>query len=201
MEFNVAQLLKEPTGSTRRYELAEPLDQLDPELELLGPLVGMLTLLRTNSGVMASGEFSTAVRVTCNRCLEPIAREVRFTIEENFHPTTEVHTGRVLRPDEFEGDADELEDDALVIDERHILHLGEVMRQNIWLALPMYPSCNWPGPGECPNLLARQQELEGVRVVGAEEPNGEAGAVDPRWAALLDLSNEGDRGNQGEHDQ
>lgn len=201
MEFNVAQLLKEPTGSTRRYELAEPLDRLDPELETLGPLVGTLTLLRTNSGVMASGEFSTAVRVTCNRCLEPIAREVRFTLEENFHPTTEVHTGRTLRPEEFEGDAEELEDDALVIDERHILRLGEVIRQNIWLALPMYPGCNWPGPGECPNLAARLQELEGVRVVGGDGPDVEAETVDPRWAALLDLSDEGDAGRQGEPEE
>lgn len=196
MVFNVAQLLKEPTGSTRRYELVEPLDQLDPELETLGPLVGTLTLLRTNSGVMASGEFSTALRVTCNRCLEPIAHEVRFTLEENFHPTTEVHTGRTLRPDEFEGDAQELEDNALVIDERHILHLGEVIRQNIWLALPMYPGCNWPGPGECPNLTARLQELEGVRVVGAEDPDAGSGPVDSRWAALLDLNGERDAGEQ-----
>lgn len=189
MQFNVAQLLKEPTGSVRRYELAEPLDGLDPELDVLGPLVGTLTLLRTNSGVMAAGEFSTAVRVTCNRCLEPIAREVRFTLEENFHPTTEVHSGRALRPDEFEGDVDELEDAALAIDERHILDLSEVMRQNIWLELPMYPGCNWPGPGECPNLAARLQELEGVRVVRSDDDEP-PDVVDPRWAALLDLPDE-----------
>lgn len=190
MQFNVAQLLKEPTGAVRRYEMAEPLDTLDPELEVLGPLVGTLTLLRTNSGVMATGEFSTAVRVTCNRCLEPIAREVRFSLEENFHPTTEVHSGRTLRPDEFEGDTDELADDALTIDERHILDLTEVVRQNIWLALPMYPGCNWPGPGECPNLAARLEELEGVRVLRSDDSGGEAAEVDPRWAALLDLSGE-----------
>ncbi len=39
MQFNVAQLLKEPTGATRRYELNENLDGLDPELKFLGPLV------------------------------------------------------------------------------------------------------------------------------------------------------------------
>ena len=36
MLYNVAQLLKEPTGSVRRYELAENLDDLDPELDILG---------------------------------------------------------------------------------------------------------------------------------------------------------------------
>ena len=32
MQFNVAQLLKEPTGATRQYELNENLEGLDKEL-------------------------------------------------------------------------------------------------------------------------------------------------------------------------
>ena len=34
MQFNVAQLLKEPIGATRRFELVEDLGTLDPELAL-----------------------------------------------------------------------------------------------------------------------------------------------------------------------
>ena len=113
MEYNVAQLLKELTGAVRRYELMEDLSELDPELEFLGPLVGTLQLLRTNSGILATGELSTAVRVICNRCIEPIAMPVRFHLEESFHPSTEVFTGRALRIEEFEGDKDEWEDSAL----------------------------------------------------------------------------------------
>jgi len=192
MEYNVAQLLKELTGAVRRYELMEDLSELDPELEFLGPLVGTLQLLRTNSGILATGELSTAVRVICNRCIEPIAMPVRFHLEESFHPSTEVFTGRALRIEEFEGDKDEWEDSALIIDEHHILNMTEVIRQNIWTAMPMFAGCNWAGSGECPNLTAHLNSLQGVRLIIEDEVKAvtegqQADAVDPRWAALLEL--------------
>lgn len=195
MQFNVAQLLKELTGATRRYELNEPLDGLDEELKFLGPLIGTLQLLRTNSGVLVTGELSTVVQVACNRCLEPIAAAIRFDLAESFRPLTEVYTGRYLRPDEFEGSEDELDDAALLIDERHILNLSEVVRQAVWLALPMYPGCNWEGAGACPNLSRRMAELgtlADVELYTDEEGPHPENELDPRWAALLKL-----RGNDG----
>lgn len=192
MQYNVAQLLKEPTGSVRRYNLNEDLSDIDPEFEFLGPLVGTLQLLRTNSGILATGELSTAILVNCNRCIEPIASPVRFFLEELFHPTTEVITGRVLSEDEFEGDRDDWEDTALTIDDHHILDMREVVRQNIWTAMPMYPGCNWTGNGECPSLTAHLKSLEGVRFVDANLAASDAeahsaGSVDPRWSALLEF--------------
>ncbi len=195
MQYNVAQLLKEQTGAVRRYELREDISLLDPELEFLGQLLGTLQLLRTNSGILVTGDFTTAVRSNCNRCLEPIAMAVRFSLEESFHPKTEVHTGRPLRQAEFEGTKDEWEDASLTIDEHHILDLAEVMRQNIWLAMPMYPACNWTGGGECPNLTAHLQSLEGVRLVNDKlvadkKEAAPVAVVDPRWASLLKLNEE-----------
>lgn len=215
MQFNVAGLLKEATGSVRRYELQEDISELDPDLEMLGPLVGTVQLLRIHSGVLVTATLSTAARVTCNRCLEPIAMPVRFTVEESFRPLTEVHTGRYLSPDEYEGSTDDLEDEALLIDEHHILDISEVVRQNIWLAMPMYPGCNWTGSGECPNLtayLAAVHEAEAglditVRERDAENAAGDASEgdsvadadqpVDPRWSALLDLKNRLSDAGQG----
>jgi hypothetical protein len=55
MEFNVAQLLKEVTGAVRRYQLSESLEGIDPELVPLEPMTGELRLMRTNSGILASG--------------------------------------------------------------------------------------------------------------------------------------------------
>ncbi|MFN3980913.1 MAG: YceD family protein [Caldilinea sp.] len=195
MQYNVAQLLKEPIGAMRRHSLNESLDGLDEELKALGPLIGAVQMLRTNSGILVTGKLSTVVQATCNRCIEPIAVPVRFEIEESFRPLTEVHTGRYLRPDEFEGSEADLEDAALLINEQHILDLSEVVRQSIWLALPMYPSCNWEGTGECPNLKMRMAELEKLEDVefyteatamhGQDEKE-----IDPRWAVLLNLRRE-----------
>ncbi|HAJ36619.1 MAG TPA: hypothetical protein DCL15_13110 [Chloroflexi bacterium] len=190
MQFNVAQLLKEPTGATRRYELNEAIAGLDEELKFLGPLVGNVQLLRTNSGILATGALSTVVQATCNRCLEPIAVPVRFELEESFRPLTEVFTGRYLRPDEFEGAEEDLEDAALLINEQHILDLAEVVRQLVWTALPMYPGCNWTGDGQCPNLtrrLAEIGELEDVELYSDTDARHDDATIDPRWAALLKL--------------
>lgn len=190
MQFNVAQLLKEPTGATRRYELNETLIGLDEELKFLGPLVGVVQLLRTNSGVLATGELSTVVQATCNRCLAPIAVPVRFELEESFRPLTEVYTGRYLRPDEFEGTEADLEDAALLINEQHILNLSEVVRQLVWTALPMYPGCNWVGAGQCPNLarrLAEVGDLSDIELYSDADARHDAAKIDPRWAALLKL--------------
>ena len=195
MQFNVAQLLKEPTGATRRYELNETTATLDEELKFLGPLVGNVQLLRTNSGVLATGELSTVVQATCNRCLEPIAVPVRFELEESFRPLTEVFTGRYLRPDEFEGSESDLEDAALLINEQHILDVAEVVRQLIWTALPMYPGCNWEGAGQCPNLTRRLVEigeLKDVELYSDADVRHEEPKIDPRWAALLNLRSDED---------
>ena len=196
MLFNVAQLLKEPVGAVRRYQLNEDMNAIDPELQLLGPLIGTVQIMRTNSGVLVTGDFNTAARVTCGRCTEPIVMPLRVQLEENFRPLTEVETGRYLRPDEFQGDDADFEDTALVIDEHHILDLSEVVRQNIWLAMPMYPSCNWLGEGECPNFIAQRIALRALTEDADEEetdvlPEG----VDPRWAALLKLRLEGQNEN------
>ncbi|MEZ4656403.1 MAG: DUF177 domain-containing protein [Caldilineaceae bacterium] len=202
MQFNVAQLLKESTGATRAYELAEDLSELDPDLEPLNPLVGTLRLLRTHSGVLVTGELSTALRITCNRCLAPIVIPVRFKVAESFRPLTEVTTGRYIHPDDFEGQAEDLEDEALLINEQHILDIREIVRQDIWLALPMYPTCEHAGLPHCSNevpgtlttdladdeyvvsLITAQTE----DALAADHAHAEklSSAVDPRWAALLE---------------
>lgn len=198
MQFNVAQLLKESIGATRRYELMEEIDQLDPELDVLGPLVGTLQLVRIHSGIFARGQFSTALRVDCNRCLEPLAEQVRFEIEESFRPLTEVRTGRFILPDEFEGEQDDLDDEALLINDHHILDISEVVRQNIWLAMSMIAGCNWQGEGECPNWLNYVEQVQET-VGGTASPGSDAGeeSVDPRWAALLTLRGKTDGDETG----
>jgi uncharacterized protein len=191
MQFNVAQLLQEPIGATRRYELAidpQELDALDPELAFLTPLTGNVLLLRTNSGVLVTAQLHTMVEATCSRCLEPVGWAIDLELEESFHPLTEVHTGRFIPPQQFEGTEDELMDAALIIDDHHILDISEVVRQNIWLALPMYPGCIWDDPDRCPNYEQRLQEMEEAHSdLAQSEADEETANVDPRWATLLAL--------------
>ncbi|MCB0116819.1 MAG: DUF177 domain-containing protein [Caldilineaceae bacterium] len=187
MQFNVAQLLKQPIGATREYELNDEIDGLDPELVPVSPLTGVVKLLRTHSGILLIGDLSISLEMTCNRCLEPVEMSASFHFEESFRPLTDVETGRFLMPQEFKGQQEELNDAALLIDDHHILDASEVIRQNIWLALPMYPGCMFEDPANCPNFALRMQEIEEVHsdLVELTTPDGEV--IDPRWAALLAL--------------
>lgn len=191
MEFNVAQLLKQPIGAVRAYQLSDDIEGLDPGLVPVSPLTGNIKLLRIHSGILVIGDLQILLEVTCNRCLEPVVMPVKFHFEESFRPLTDVETGRFLMPDEFKGQQEELADAALLIDDHHILDASEVIRQNIWLAMPMYPGCVWQDPEACPNFALRLQELEDVQRDGEEEPASVEG-VDPRWAALLALRNRDD---------
>jgi len=186
MQFNVAQLLQEVIGSTRQYELNEDISLLDPRLKPLGPLVGQIKFMRIPSGILVTGNLSTALQVSCNRCLEPIVLTDRFELEESFRPLTEIQTGRYIHPENFKGTEDDLEDAALIINEQNILDISEVVRQMIWLELPMYPSCNWEQASECPNLTAHLKEIEGIDLNPVDEEI--ESAIDPRWAALLQIS-------------
>jgi uncharacterized metal-binding protein YceD (DUF177 family) len=71
MRYNVAQLLKGPTGGSRKYAFREDIRNLDPELKPLGPLVGTVTLMRTSQGVLVTGRLRTTLEGMCRRCLEP----------------------------------------------------------------------------------------------------------------------------------
>ena len=52
MLYNVSQLLMEPTGSTRRFQLDEPMAVFDgvPEGSAMGWATGTVRLLRTHHG-------------------------------------------------------------------------------------------------------------------------------------------------------
>jgi uncharacterized protein len=172
MEYNVAQLLKGPTGGQRRYYLSEEIKNLDPDLEPVKPLEGWITLLRTSQGILVSGTLSTVLQMECNRCLEPCEVEVEMELEEEFRPTVAINDVPLDPVPE------EDEDEALTIDEHHILNLTEVVRQGIWLAAPMEALCRVDCAGLCP-------QCGGNRNLGectCEEPD-----IDPRWAALQSL--------------
>jgi uncharacterized protein len=172
MQYNVAQLLKGPTGGFRRYDLNEEIDSLDQDLEPVCPLRGTITLMRTSQGILATGRLRTILRMTCRRCLEFTDVKVELNLQEEFHP--KVRISEAPLDDVPEEDYDE----ALLIDEHHLLDLREVIRQGLWLAAPMEVLCRPDCAGLCPRC-------GGNRNLG--ECHCDEAAVDPRWVALQRL--------------
>jgi uncharacterized protein len=138
---NVAALLKSPIGSARTIQIDEPQPELGPEISVGGPLRGSARLMRTQDGVLAQCDATAAVEVECGRCLEPIATDVHIQFVEEFLPAINVVTGLPAEPPE---------DEALQIDEHHILDLGETIRQFILTNLPLKPICQAACRGLCP---------------------------------------------------
>lgn len=172
MRFNVAQLLKGPTGARRQYELDEEIGHLDEELEPVRPLVGSVVLTRTSQGILATGRLRTTLWAACRRCLEPCNVEVELELEEEFRPLVRVGEAS------FDDVPEEDQDEALLIDEHHILDLGEVIRQGLWVATPMEALCRIDCAGLCPRC-------GGNRNLG--ECHCDQESIDPRWAALQTL--------------
>ncbi len=169
LQFNVAQLLKQPTGTRRDYDILADWSSDDDQLVTLVPLRGHTRLLRVGRGVLVTGELETALELTCSRCLSSYRLAIDFELEEEFQPTIDITTGVWL---EQEPDQDK----ANLIDEHHILDLTEVVRQEMWLSLPMSPACRPDCRGLCPRC--GQNLNEGTCSC---QPD----AIDARWLNLM----------------
>jgi uncharacterized protein len=143
MRYNVAQLLKEQSGHTRQYTLHEDIGRLDPGIIPLSALDGAIQLIRTADGIFALGNLHTSLELTCARCLNQFSMPLEFTLEEEFRPTIDIHTGATL-PLTADDEA------ATRIDAHHEIDLTEVVRQNILLAILPSPICRSKCAGLCP---------------------------------------------------
>lgn len=170
MDFNIAQLLKQPTGAAREYPLNEDLKGLDPALDPTEPLTGKVRLIRTKNGVLITLSGVTTLRVACSRCLEPVTVPVGLSFEEEFFQTVDVITGLSLGTSR--------DDPAVLIDGHHEVHLADVIREYLLTALPMHPLCREDCRGLCPQC-------------GHNLNDGSCGHVaqagDERWATLKEL--------------
>jgi uncharacterized protein len=170
MDFNIAQLLKQPTGEAREYPLHEDLTGLDPALDPTEPLTGKVKLIRTKNGVLVTFSGMTTLQVACSRCLDPVSVPVDLSFEEEFFQTVDVVTGSSLPTPH--------DDPAVLINAHHEVHLAEVIREYLLTALPMHPLCREDCKGLCPQCGHNLNEGPCGHV---------AQATDDRWAALKPL--------------
>jgi uncharacterized protein len=172
MHYNVAQLLKEPIGALRKHQVDVGIEGLDADLVPSRPLVGTVTLMRTNRGILVTGVLETTLNGECRRCLEPCDHEVKLELEEEF-----VSSSPRLGAERVD-DLDDDQDVALLVDDSHILDLSEVVRQGIWLSEPWQALCREDCAGLCPHCGGNRNQ---------DECDCDMDSIDPRWAALQAL--------------
>ena len=177
MLYNVSQLLMEPTGSTRWFQLDEPMavSGSAPENSAVGRATGTVRLLRTHHGLLVYATVDVQVTATCARCLAACDRLSRLDLEEECYPTVDPNTGRNMSPpDESEG--------VLHIDTRQILDLSDVLRQYLLTGEPLKTLCRSDCRGLCPECGAD---------LNTEKCKCDRPAIDPRWGALAELMTRG----------
>jgi uncharacterized protein len=169
MEFAAGQLLREPIGTTVRYEIREK--RALPGDETPTELAGGVTLMRTDKGILVSPDIHCAVTGRCSRCLTEITYPVVLAFQEEFWPTADASTGELLPPPD--------DPDAFLIDPHQILDLTEALRQYRLMAEPMQPLCRPDCLGLCPRCGYNLNQ--GPCACPDQE-------TDARWAALTDLA-------------
>jgi uncharacterized protein len=168
MELNVSQLLMEPSGSSREYQLDDPL--LMPDRHDALRVLGTVAMMRTNKSIWVSAELRSALECECGRCLTGYSHPIQFQLEEEYIPSLNPLTGaRVAPPSDGS--------DYYLIDDNHILDLTEPVREYVVMADPMKPLCRPDCAGLCAgcgsDLNYEQCDCEAAR--------------DARWGPLLEL--------------
>lgn len=141
MRLNVAQLLKEPVGSRRFYDVDE---QTESHLEKEGiySVRGRVSVLHLDKGALVDGVLIGNAIVPCARCLNPFQYQLRLDIKEEYFSTLDVTSGLTLPlPDE---------PGLFTIDTNHIIDLDEAVHQYSLMNLPIKPLCRQDCAGLCP---------------------------------------------------
>jgi DUF177 domain-containing protein len=117
-----------------------------------------------------AGRVQTRLELSCSRCLEPFEWPVDAAFDLRYQPQS-ANTGE----DEREIAEDDL---TTAFYEGDAIDLGQLMREQFFLSLPMKPLCRDECRGLCP-------------ICGANLNNGQCGCQreweDPRFAALKKL--------------
>ncbi|MQF83172.1 DUF177 domain-containing protein [SAR202 cluster bacterium AD-802-E10_MRT_200m] len=141
MEYNVAQLMKEPVGSIRQVEVCTAFIEFsDIKVDKID---GQVRFMRTDLGIWAKGRFQVEVASECSRCLEGYILGLTMKIDEQYYPVVNVNmSGASL--------SDSMEEGSFTLDINHVLHLGEALRQGIVATFPLKPLCSDNCRGICP---------------------------------------------------
>ncbi|MEO8251256.1 MAG: DUF177 domain-containing protein [Chloroflexota bacterium] len=169
--FNVAGMLQEAPGVSRDVALRDRYLAVGADVELAGPVDGLIRLQRTNRGILLRGSLEAPLRRTCSRCLEPYVETVSLQLAEEYLPTVDPVRGIPLPPPARD-------EEALAIDARHQIDLTPVLHDELALTEPMHPLCRPDCPGLCPGC-GRHMDV-GSCDCSIDEP-------DPRLAALAKL--------------
>ena len=167
LTWNVAGLLADDMGAERAYPVAGVTIDPGDGPRLAAPIDGRVRFVRTNRGILASTDLSTALALECSRCLRDVVLPVAIRLQDEYLPSLDLASGRPLLTDE-EPEVERLSD-------HHEIDLEPPVRDAIVLAEPIAPVCRPDCPGLC--IVCGERLDEGSHDHPVDE-------IDPRLEAL-----------------
>jgi uncharacterized protein len=166
--LDTRELGRRPGTSQRVHRVLPAPEGLQVGLARVDPDAALgvdLLLEAVMEGVLVTLRTRVPYHADCARCLEHVVGELDVDVQEMYaHPDEEPYE-----------DIPRLAGD--------LLDLEPMLRDAVVLALPAAPLCREDCPGLCPECGARL----------ADEPDhAHHDALDPRWAALVDLTSTDD---------
>jgi len=132
-------------SARERFDRVYEADQLGPEgdgFRLAAPIRLGFDIYKDNDLFRLVGDTHTSVELECGRCLEPFLRAVDSTFDLRYQPHAR-NAG--------EGEREVEEDDlTTAFYENDAIDLGQLMREQVYLSLPMKPLCRDDCRGLCP---------------------------------------------------
>ena len=151
--------------SLRKSYAPGAIDYQTSEIKQVEPLEVTATAeLFDGTQIRITGELETKLELACARCLEPVSQTIKVRCQELFGYE---QNGGDTGADGYSLDGD-------------LLDLEPVLRDALVLALPLAPRCQ----EDCPGLCAEC----GVRLAQAGPGHHHGPALDPRWAALRQIT-------------
>jgi DUF177 domain-containing protein len=157
-----------------RFERVYQPDQLPAEQDfgVVEPVSLAFDIFKDKQQFRLVGHVKTTLELLCSRCLEPFTMPVEQTFDLRYQPHAH-NTG--------EGEREIEEDDlTTAFYENDEIDLGQLMREQFYLALPMKPLCGDACKGLCPFC---------GRNLNRETCDCKRDWDDPRMAALRQLRN------------
>ena len=143
---------------------------VDEDFRVIAPVALAFEIFKDGERFRLAGRVQTTLELPCSRCVELFATPVDALFDLRYQPHAE-HTG--------EGEHEIAEDDlTTAFYEHEEIDLGQLMREQFYLSLPMKPLCREMCGGLCP-------------VCGTNLNHGACACThaweDPRLAALREL--------------
>jgi uncharacterized protein len=149
----------------------DDLNPVDERVNLSAPATVNGKIRLAGNEVFVNGHVDARAEVECDRCLKPVELPVNADFELEYITGSEYESSAVAELTEAEMSVAVFDGEALDVD--------EIVKEQILLAVPTRMLCREDCKGICPQCGTDRN---------TGECNCETKEIDPRWAALKDLT-------------